>query len=214
MESPKILLSLTPGAEENYLRAIRKAGGVGLTAALSAAEEECDALLLGGGGDLQPALYGAVNRGSRSIDPARDRRELVLFRRFFAAGKPVLGICRGLQLINVALGGTLRQDLQEGCAIHAYDYAADCDRIHRIRCRGILRQLWGETAEVNSAHHQAAERLGQGLALLAYSDDEVAEALCHRTKPVLALQFHPERMGPPGEALLAYFISLCRGGEL
>ena len=84
MPLPKILLSLSPGAEENYLRAIRKAGGVGLTAELPAPEEEFDALLLGGGGDIDPAFYGQVNRGSRRIDRRRDQRELALFFRCFA----------------------------------------------------------------------------------------------------------------------------------
>ncbi len=171
---------------ENYRRAVEAAGGQALFGLET--EPAVDALLLPGGGDLEPWRYGQENTASRGLDPERDAAELALLDRFTAAGKPVLGICRGLQTINVFFGGTLLQDIP--------GHSAGCgrDRMHPVRSAGLFARLLGERGSVNSAHHQAAGRLGSGLEAAQWSPEGVTEALVHRRLPVWAVQWHPERL--------------------
>ena len=171
---------------ENYRRAVEAAGGQALFGLET--EPAADALLLPGGGDLEPWRYGQENTASRGLEPERDAAELALLDRFTAAGKPVLGICRGLQTINVFFGGTLLQDIP--------GHSAECgrDRMHPVRSAGLFARLLGERGSVNSAHHQAAGRLGSGLEAAQWSPEGVTEALVHRRLPVWAVQWHPERL--------------------
>lgn len=171
---------------ENYRRAVEAAGGQALFGLET--EPAVDALLLPGGGDLEPWRYGEENTASRGLEPERDAAELALLDRFTAAGKPVLGICRGLQTINVFFGGTLLQDIP--------GHSAECgrDRMHPVRSAGLFARLLGERGSVNSAHHQAAGRLGSGLEAAQWSPEGVTEALVHRRLPVWAVQWHPERL--------------------
>ena len=163
----------------------------------------CDALLLPGGGDIHPRFYGQSMHGSNDVNEDRDEYELTLYRRFFHAGKPILGICRGAQLINVALGGTLRQHIDNHSQVNGVD------RIHFVRTDDmLLRSLYGSRFAVNSAHHQAVDRPGAGLHVIARAEDGVIEALRHETRPILAVQWHPERFGPEGARLLAAFLEM------
>ena len=183
---------------QNYTRAITAAGGCVRFGGTSAG---CDGLLLAGGGDMEPWRYGQENTASRGLEPQRDAEELELLERFVSQGKPVLGICRGLQVINVAFGGTLAQD------VAGHGQASGCDRFHRI-C-GIPSPL-GKVEIVNSAHHQAIDRLGSGLTAVQWSPDGIIEAVCHRTCPVWGVQWHPERMPPWMAAdLMGRFLNLC-----
>ena len=111
---------------ENYRRAVEAAGG---TVRFGGTPEGCDALLLPGGGDMEPWRYGQSNTASRGLEPERDTAELMLLERFTAAGKPVLGICRGIQVINVFFGGTLCQDLPGHSAVDGHD------SFHTVRTR-------------------------------------------------------------------------------
>ena len=150
---------------------------------------EADLLLLPGGGDVHPRFYGQQINGSTDIDEARDGRELALVDEFLRAGKPIVGICRGLQLLNVYFGGTLRQHIEGHSQIDGVD------RLHAINTApGLLRELYGTRCTVNSAHHQAVWRLGTGLQVFACADDGTVEAVGHRTLPVFAVQWHPERL--------------------
>jgi putative glutamine amidotransferase len=118
---------LIPGPEEkfrNYARAVEAAGGTARCSESPADARGCAGLVLPGGGDLNPRLYGQANRACRNIDDARDARELALLRRFAALRLPVLGICRGAQLLNVGLGGTLEQDVPN------HDQVNGIDRLH------------------------------------------------------------------------------------
>lgn len=192
----------------NYRRAVEAAGGRAVFGGGSGERGTAgDALLLPGGGDLEPWRYGRENTASRGLEPERDRAELELLAAFTAAGKPVLGICRGLQTVNVFFGGTLVQDIPGHGAVDG------ADRLHRVRTAASpLRPLCGAEALVNSAHHQAADRLGSGLRAVQWAEDGVVEALCHRSLPVWAVQWHPERLlaSEAGRRLFGAFLELGR----
>lgn len=175
-----------------------------------------DGLVLPGGGDIAPGLFGRENAGSRNIDEPLDRIQLALLQDFLSAGKPVLGICKGLQLINISFGGTLIQDLNpESQSVHTW---ADRDRVHITKAAAgtFPFHLYGSRPIVNSAHHQAVEAVGSDLYVAQYAEDFVVEALYHKHFPVFAVQWHPERMcfsharrdTEDGARLLQYFLSL------
>ncbi|MBE6996347.1 MAG: gamma-glutamyl-gamma-aminobutyrate hydrolase family protein [Ruminococcaceae bacterium] len=187
----------------NYQRAIEREGGA---VRFGGTPEGCDALLLPGGGDLEPWRYGQENTASRGLEPVRDAAELALLDWFTAAGQPVLGICRGMQTINVYFGGTLLQDIAGHTAAHGID------RLHRVRTApSPLRSICGERCIVNSAHHQAVDRLGAGLDAVQWTADGIVEAVCHQTLPVWGFQWHPERLdGDLGRRVFGRFLDLCR----
>lgn len=200
----RIMLGWAKGVE-NYRDALRMLGAQ----PESDDPAHCDALLLPGGADLHPRRYGEHICGAEGIDEARDARELALFRLFCARGRPVLGVCRGLQVINVALGGTLRQHIE------GHSRLGSADRLHAVcAADDWLHALYGESFVVNSAHHQAADRLGAGLRVAALAEDGTVEALRHEALPIFAVQWHPERLLPffpspgavDGSVLLADFL--------
>lgn len=168
MEEVRIQISGAQGRTARYEAAVRRAGGQPVVGCCPRPDLTCGGLLLCGGGDLAPAWYGAADRGSGPPDLDRDRSELALVRAYLSAGRPILGICRGLQVLNVALGGTLIQDLGDGLRPF---HQGERDLWHPIRTvpDSLLHQLWGGHILVNSAHHQAADRLGEGLRRTAWS---------------------------------------------
>jgi putative glutamine amidotransferase len=198
--------------EQSFARWLQSAGALAYlvpdvverkSSALSLADyaAELDGLVLQGGTDISPQSYGETPaRPDWAGDPERDRYELELLDRFMHLRKPVLGVCRGQQLINVALGGSLYQDTatqKPGAQLHQ-DTAVYDEKYHHIEIRpgtrlaalypGVAR------ARVNSLHHQAVHRLGKGLAAEAYSaEDGVIEAIRHEGPGYLAgVQWHPE----------------------
>jgi len=162
---------------------------------------DCDALVLSGGVDIHPSFYGGQK--DYVSKPAgwredRDRFEIAALERALEQGKPVLGVCRGLQLINVACGGTLVQDLGiQGDETHQNNPA---DKQHGVEVveGSLLYGITGRSGWVNSAHHQAIARLGEGLRVNCRSGDGVIEGIEWSNggdKPfMLAVQWHPERM--------------------
>lgn len=108
---PRLQVSVPAEGADNYTAALERAGGTPAAGYCPAPDLSCAGLVLCGGGDIACELFGQEDRGSNPPDLARDRAELALFQAFYGAGKPILGICRGMQIINVALGGTLIQDL-------------------------------------------------------------------------------------------------------
>jgi len=202
-----------------YCRPV-EAHGAQVVAIFSGGQEvavEClDGLLLSGGGDIAPCWYGASRHPkTANVDEARDRLELRLTQEALAAGMPVLGICRGAQVLGVALGGTLIQDIPSQVAGHLVHSsgANECAR-HRVRLAegSRLRELIGcETVEVNSFHHQANERLGESVRATAWSDDNVIEAIERAGAPLaIGVQWHPERMcdEPHQIRLFAAFVAV------
>lgn len=162
----------------------------------------CRGLVLTGGGDVDPALYGGDPRHGTlyEISRDRDRFESGLLERALGLGLPVLGICRGMQLANVALGGTLIVDLEEaGHPPHSTVGGVKCRHEVLLEPGSALgRQVGAARGWVASSHHQAVRGIGRGLAVAARSEDGVVEAL-ESTRPdglpaILLVQWHPERM--------------------
>lgn len=181
----------------------------------------CDGLFLTGGADISPLLYHTELQPYCGVsDPWRDQVESVYSNVFLQAGKPIFGICRGFQMLNVMLGGSLYQDIPSEMGLqHMYN------SIHSVTMTAgsVLDALFGPCIRVNSFHHQAIRTLAPGLTPLAFSEDgAIMEAFQHTTLPVLAVQWHPERMtgedrltpeGPDMAPLFHHFISLCTKKE-
>ena len=205
----KILLLASENCE-NYINAVEKCGA---TAIVNDYTEDYDGLVLCGGSDIHPMYYNEEIKGSREIDIERDKREFEITAKFLETGKPILGICRGHQLLNVILGGTLIQDLP-----NASDHTQKngTDNIHTLKAnpRSKLYDLYGDYFFVNSSHHQAIDKIGEGLIPTGFSMDGVIEAAEHISKPYLTVQFHPERMNTDktenGLEIFKYFIDLCK----
>ena len=157
-----------------------------------------DGLVITGGGDIDPVRYGRSNTDSREIDAVRDAWELALVEAAKRRNTPLLGICRGLQILNVGLGGTLRQHVW-GTEDHVHLWNEDRTHLasgnHDVTLEGMLRELYGkDRRRVNSLHHQAIEELGKGLEAVATAPDGVVEAVASVGDwPALAVQWHPER---------------------
>ena len=194
--------------EEGYLRGLRVAGLLPLV--LSPLDDPgthrrlldaAGGLMLTGGEDIDPARYGESVEGSRRIAPARDEMEFELLHAALERGLPVLAICRGMQLLNVALGGTLHQDLAtEFDAAIAHDSWKDVDAsIHTVRPTGpaLLDDVFaGEPTMQNSAHHQGVDRLSPDLEPVGYAPDGLIEAVEYRMPDggwTVGVQWHPER---------------------
>ncbi len=180
----------------DYARGVLAAGGLPVNLPMetdpSAYIGHLDGILFSGGADIDPSRYGApAETDAFPPEPVRDQFELDLMEAAKGASVPVLGICRGLQLINVSGGGTLHQNVPE----HArYDIASGAlSHAISIAPNSSLAQLYGPQLTVNSLHHQTVDRVGEGLVVTAHSDG-VVEGLEHQTLPVLAVQWHPEML--------------------
>lgn len=216
MKKPKILLSGNKKLSD-YINAVSAAGGIAVAKYLPELDDNYDGLILCGGNDISPSYYREEVNGSIDIDAGRDVVEFSLLKAFVDAGKPVFGICRGCQLINVFFGGTLYQHLENA---DEHSSAADYDLIHRVTAvRGsIMECLYGTDFSVNSFHHQAIKELGDRIKVTMRSaDGSVIEGICHESFPIIGVQWHPERLRfnkyqtdvVDGATLFRYFIQMC-----
>lgn len=191
----------------NYEAALTRLGIPWITTLSPNRIHSCGGMLLPGGGDITPAFFGQKNNGSKNMDTELDIIQLEAMEQALRCCKPVLGICKGMQIINVFFGGTIIQHMEEA-AHHQYqngDQFHDTTIVHD----SFLHTLYGGTLVVNSAHHQCLGRLGQGLLLAQYaSPSPVPEAICHSLLPIYGVQWHPERLFPEGDKLLCFFHSL------
>jgi putative glutamine amidotransferase len=221
----KPVIGITPGAEiieadygtvhryrisTDYTFAIEAAGGVPLILplqldSLSTVLELVDGLLFSGGADIDPARFGdsTVHPTTYGIDQQRDDFELELMSRAIAADIPTLCICRGIQVLNVACGGTLIQDIADevpAADLHRqYQAAIPAEQpIHDVRVTpgSLLEKVYGaSTIATNSLHHQSVKEIGSGLALEGQTDDGIVEAVSYPgVSFMLGVQWHPEMM--------------------
>lgn len=192
---------------KDYTEAVEKAGGVPVL--LPPVEEEatwwryvelCDGFLFSGGIDVNPVLYGcSPHSGLGAVNTYLDRAHLELMQRVLETDKPVLAVCRGHQVLNVACGGTLYQDLSEipGPVLQHNQNAGRADRIHKVKIvpGSVLGDVFGTSLFVNSFHHQTLWKLGKGLRVTATTEDGVIEAVQMDAKPfVVGVQWHPEML--------------------
>jgi putative glutamine amidotransferase len=224
------VIGLTPGympdnnklsLGQGYVNGVIKAGGLAVILPLCAEDsiiesilETVDGILFSGGADIDARHFGEENmKYGGKISPERDRFELLLVKKAIARKMPILGICRGLQLINIALGGTLHQDIHTGPAhgdtLKHWQEAPDWYPVHdiRIKAGSRLYEIYAtETLGVNSFHHQAVKDAGNGLSIVAGSSDGITEAIEGTgSNFIVAVQWHPEDMWQENPAHLRIF---------
>jgi len=215
---------------DDYSRAVVHAGGAPVIVpaahqarTLADLLERLDGLLLSGGPDVHPRFYREQPLpGLGEVDEPLDRMELAAARQAHDRGLPILGICRGIQTLNVALGGTLYQDIATqvpDCIEHLQKAAKDVNT-HQvvIETNSRLQAVLGRTRIwVNGKHHQAVKKTGKGLRVSARAPDGVVEALEDPTKPfVVAVQWHPEgtwRTDPLSRKLFGAFVTAADAGR-
>jgi putative glutamine amidotransferase len=190
---------------------------------LRALYERIDGLLLAGGGDIDPVHYGHHSHEKLGmIDPLRDGAEIPMARWAISDGKPILGICRGLQVVNVAMGGTLFQDIpsQIPSELHhnaSYEHEDWTYMAHPIDIApdSLLAHMLGtEQLEINSLHHQSLRTVAPGLRPIAWAPDGVVEAVEGRGEQfILGVQCHPEALqgnaDPRWQGMFAAFVERC-----
>ena len=197
-----------------YAQGVLEAGGLPVhlpvDSPAGAFVDRLDGILLTGGADIDPGLYGAPSETDLfPPEPQRDRFELDLLDAAAAADLPVLGICRGLQLMNVEAGGSLHQDVPPHSRFdvppetltHAVTFEADSE----------IGQLYGGPIEVNSLHHQTVDRLGEGYRVTGTSPDGTIEAIESYALPRVAVQWHPEMMSTrPQDPIFGWLIERAK----
>ncbi|WP_127585181.1 gamma-glutamyl-gamma-aminobutyrate hydrolase family protein [Paenibacillus koleovorans] len=233
--SAKPLIGITPSSldkqsvlQQDYAEWVSRSGGVPLMLPYSGGTTEdaaqlaavLDGLLLSGGADIDPIHFGEEPiQGLGNITPERDAAELALIREFVRLDKPVFGICRGIQVLNAALGGTLYQDIHSQCSPsplkHSQKAVASYPTHHiAIEAGSRLATLAGGLGErVNSFHHQAVKEAAPGLLITARTADGIVEAVESPThRFVLGVQWHPEKMEAGDRlsaALFGAFVDAC-----
>lgn len=188
----RILIAGEPDKTLNYENAVRALGACPVTALHLPSTSGYDGLILPGGGDIDPRLFGQLPKGTKAFDPALDRIQIAILRAFVQDKKPVLGICKGMQLINIFFGGDMMQDLTTASK---HEYIGK-DQLHETRAKRGSRigNLYGGCFVVNSAHHQGVDLPGRGISYTQYAADGVVEGLEHKYLPILGVQWHPERL--------------------
>ncbi|RDY27017.1 gamma-glutamyl-gamma-aminobutyrate hydrolase family protein [Romboutsia weinsteinii] len=208
-----------------YINAVEKANGVPIIIPVTTNEEniraqisKMDGILLSGGVDVDPILYNEEPREKLgTVNPTLDEFNLIAIKIALELNKPILGICRGLQVLNIVLGGTLYQDLDyiDGSYIKHVQNSKPYSATHSIKVddSSVLKEILGENVYVNSYHHQSIKDLGNGLRAIAYSCDGIIEAVEKiDSNFVIGVQWHPESMVNHCDKMLnlfRYFVNSC-----
>ncbi|MFN8215263.1 MAG: gamma-glutamyl-gamma-aminobutyrate hydrolase family protein [Solirubrobacterales bacterium] len=187
-----------------YPEAVARAGGLPVHLAreanAAAVIARLDGLIVSGGHDVDPRAYGREPTATTTrLDPGRDAFELALIEAALEAGIPVLGICRGAQLMNIARGGTLHDELINVQQIeHTRIVYPPETRVHPVHCRvgSVLHGLYGEVVNVNSFHHQSIDAVGRDIEVTAVAADDTVEAI-EIGSCAVGVQWHPEMLTEP-----------------
>ena len=178
----------------NYYEAVEACGVTACPVTKKEEVKDLDGIIIPGGGDVDPALYHEENVACFGIDKDLDKLEMDVIEEAVKAGIPILGICRGHQILNVYFGGSLYQHIDQA---ERHKHTEKGDSAHKIDVLPgtFLEEIYKETTiSVNSAHHQGVKKMGKGLVAAAVSDDGVTEAIYHESLPIYGVQWHPERM--------------------
>lgn len=206
---------------DDYIKSVIKAGGIPVIIPLIKSEKDIkeqldmvDGIIISGGHDVNPLLYGEEpSQKLGGILPKRDDFDINLIRLAMEAKKPILGICRGHQLLNVVNGGSLYQDLSfiEGCYIKHNQASLSNIPTHTIKIKKgtKLREILGEETMCNSFHHLAIKEVAKGFIASAVSKDGIVEAIEHEGEEfVMGVQWHPEMMSAENKNMLSIFTKL------
>lgn len=206
---------------DDYIKSVIKAGGIPVIIPLIKSEKDIkeqldmvDGIIISGGHDVNPLLYGEEpSQKLGGILPKRDDFDINLIRLAMEAKKPILGICRGHQLLNVVNGGSLYQDLSfiEGCYIKHNQASLSNIPTHTIKIKKgtKLREILGEETICNSFHHLAIKEVAKGFIASAVSKDGIVEAIEHEGEEfVMGVQWHPEMMSAENKNMLSIFTKL------
>jgi putative glutamine amidotransferase len=226
---PRVGITATPAIHDDrlveeinrsYVRSVIDAGGVPLILPVldpgdvDAAMEGLDGLLLSGGGDIDPTRYGQLpSEHVDGVDHARDAWELALIDAAVARDVPILGICRGAQLLNVARGGSLVQHLPDVTDQSHRERERFADEIHLVELftdSRVAQAMGRIETRVNTLHHQAVDEVGAGLRIVGYGDDGVVEAIeAVDGSRALGVQWHPELLPhlPGNPELFAWLVA-------
>ena len=209
------------GVPENYVDAVRRAGGLaslilpGDERTPAAMLDGVDALMMIGGGDVEPSRYGRDPSDTiYGVEPDRDELEIALLRDADERGTPTLCICRGMQVMNVAFGGSLVQDLPSDGRFMGHGAPSGADAIvHEVKLAdgtSISDAAGAEVVSCSSHHHQGVDRLGNGLRATGWSEDGLVEAIERERGWMVGVQWHPEDTAPNDPAQQGLFDELVR----
>ena len=188
----KILIAGKAKSSQNYVNVLKYLGAKPVVSLHPESVYSFDGLILPGGGDICPSYFNQPVIDTRKSDPDLDRLQFHILYQFLHTHKPVLGICKGMQLINVFFGGDLNQHTDSE---NLHQWKGE-DQWHETVAakHSVLETLYGTYFKVNSAHHQSIDTIGQDLSIVQTSADGVVEAIQHDRLPILGVQWHPERM--------------------
>lgn len=213
---------------DDYAQGVEKAGGIPFVIpylesidSIRSLAEKLDGLLLSGGNDIDPFRFGAEPKvGLGQVSPERDQLEITLLHEMRKLGKPILGICRGIQVINAAFGGTLYQDLPRhwrGSIQHSQQAPRNhLSHIVHIQPESCLSRLLGGTdlIRTNSFHHQAVDKVADGFIATAWDDEGLTEGIeANDDSFFVAVQWHPENLWRVEPKFLGLFRGLVEASE-
>ena len=188
MKKILIFTNKTPDKTEQYVDALETVGLVAERGYTETNFDDYDGLLVPGGVDVDPYFYGEENYASKNIDHEFDKESLKCIEAFEKLNKPIIGICRGQQLLNVYFKGSLVQDIKN------HGLKEDERHIVHFENNSVWSKIYGENTKTNSRHHQCVKMLAKDLVAIGKSDDGIIEAVQHKSKPIIAVQWHPEKM--------------------